>query len=450
VLERGSLDMPDKRTRRRIIVKAFHPAIAIRDAELFAGRTQQIRQIIEALHMDGQCVAIHGDRGVGKTSLAWQAWFLSMGEDKLLRDHALGDWAIPHDETYVPFYVACSDQTPDVEAILKRVCVLIAHYMASFPDEHAMADRSIRQKVSFKFFEHETTSTLYGKPKGPLLDPTLGTEEQFHVLVQQLKDATGDRVLIILDELDRVGSLSGLASFVRSFSSETIKFILVGCARDVADLIGEHRSIERIVAPVALPRMRAQELMKIVTRATIALHQSGLIFQFTERFVQKLVSIAGGFPWLVHLVCHDALMRAEDDGRLVLTEDDVALAVNGLTAGRLAPSFKVRYDQAVGNSKNREYLLRCLAHHPQLDIPADQVYELLRMNFAIVKPGKLRAQLTTEKYGDVLRPYPEHYQAFIQFSDELFRRFVILAPSRFPDVKDEVKIAYDPTLAVKD
>ncbi|MCW2932125.1 MAG: putative DNA-binding protein [Actinomycetia bacterium] len=56
--------------RDREVRHAFSPSAPIKRRDLFAGRTQQLMSVSEALAEPGQHVVIYGERGVGKTSLA--------------------------------------------------------------------------------------------------------------------------------------------------------------------------------------------------------------------------------------------------------------------------------------------------------------------------------------------------------------------------------------------
>ena len=50
--------------------RAFSPSAPVRERDVFAGRREQIHQVVDAINQDGQSVLIYGERGVGKTSLA--------------------------------------------------------------------------------------------------------------------------------------------------------------------------------------------------------------------------------------------------------------------------------------------------------------------------------------------------------------------------------------------
>src|SRR3954447_24911280 len=50
--------------------RVFTPATPINRRSLFAGRLDEIRQMIDAVNSAGRHAILYGDRGVGKTSLA--------------------------------------------------------------------------------------------------------------------------------------------------------------------------------------------------------------------------------------------------------------------------------------------------------------------------------------------------------------------------------------------
>ena len=66
------------------IENAFLPAREITDSERFAGRRDTIRDAYYALIAAGANIAIVGNRGVGKTSLARQVVNIGTGQTDLL------------------------------------------------------------------------------------------------------------------------------------------------------------------------------------------------------------------------------------------------------------------------------------------------------------------------------------------------------------------------------
>lgn len=60
---------PDKRNS---VINAFQPDLPIEIPAKFAGRRPLSAQRTDALHAEGSCLVIYGERGLGKSSLAAQ------------------------------------------------------------------------------------------------------------------------------------------------------------------------------------------------------------------------------------------------------------------------------------------------------------------------------------------------------------------------------------------
>src|SRR5436305_14023780 len=63
-------DGEPKITRLARVAEAFSPGAPIDRVQLFAGRLELVLDVVNAVPQRGQHVIIHGERGVGKTSLA--------------------------------------------------------------------------------------------------------------------------------------------------------------------------------------------------------------------------------------------------------------------------------------------------------------------------------------------------------------------------------------------
>jgi len=100
------------------IENAFLPAREITDSERFAGRRDTIRDAYYALIAAGANIAIVGNRGVGKTSLARQVVNIGTGQTDLL-----DKINIPYDEQldYLTIYMACGNQVGSTDELLERL-----------------------------------------------------------------------------------------------------------------------------------------------------------------------------------------------------------------------------------------------------------------------------------------------------------------------------------------
>ena len=97
------------------VENAFQPAREITGAVRFAGRKQAVSDLYYALLSEGANIAIVGNRGIGKTSLARQLANLSKGDNSILERLAL-----PHDHSldYLTIYLACGNSINSTEALL--------------------------------------------------------------------------------------------------------------------------------------------------------------------------------------------------------------------------------------------------------------------------------------------------------------------------------------------
>ena len=65
----GMVPDGERRVTEVKISEAFRPSAPIDRAELFAGRNDEIRTMLDVVNQPGQHAVVYGERGVGKTSL---------------------------------------------------------------------------------------------------------------------------------------------------------------------------------------------------------------------------------------------------------------------------------------------------------------------------------------------------------------------------------------------
>ncbi len=406
------------------------------DPHLFAGRTYQITELIQALHSDGACPIIYGDRGLGKTSLAVQAERMALGDTELLTSYSMLEWAFSEDSRFETLYFTCSDDTKDYSDLLQRLINLILGEDARMAPlgNSELVDRTRRVKFTVKLLEAEQL-TKYAPQKGGEDARELSREEALLDLFRRVIEKSGHPLLVIIDELDRVPDTKGLASFIKANSSPTLKFVLVGIAQNISNLLVDHQSIERTGIPIQVPPMSERELIGIVRRAEDYLHDHGITEpMFTGEARRLLASLSAGFPWFVHVIGQEALLAAHGQGTRSVTQDDIIAAVHRLNGNRFAQKFADRYYQAVQGSEKREFVLRVLAQWPTPDVPLAELYTILREGLEVKNPGYYRHQLTEAQYGTVLMNHPFHKKGVARFCDEMFKVYIRLRPSISPGV----------------
>ena len=290
----------------------FKPTSPISNESLFSGRVSQIRDVVDAINQQGQHAVLYGERGVGKTSLA------NMIFPKL---HCDGR------EKIAPL-VNCMTED-NYSAVWKRVFERI---------QFTSDKESIRLGTDAEELLREYT--------GPLAS-IISPDEVWRLLWE-----LGQTLLtvIILDEFDKLADENAL-----SMMSDTLKFlsdravpatiVLIGVADNVEKLVSNHRSVQRCLAQINMPRMSIQELDAIVINGL-----AGVGMTTNDDALQEISHLSRGLPHYAHLLGLYAGRAALDDGRIEVEKQDVRKALESAVAKTHA-TVQADYSKAVRSSR---------------------------------------------------------------------------------------------------
>jgi len=130
---------------------AFQPAKEISDIDRFAGRAKPVSDAFLALVAEGANLAIVGNRGIGKTSLARQLENFGRGDSSLLRKLHIG---FDHTHDYNVMYFACGNEVTNREDLLSRLLTsdaCLGTWLYDIPKTKKMI-HSLSPKMSAKLF----------------------------------------------------------------------------------------------------------------------------------------------------------------------------------------------------------------------------------------------------------------------------------------------------------
>ncbi len=369
-----------------------------------------------------------------------------MGDVELLSYLGAERLALPEEERYLTFYVTCTDATRTFDDLLQAL-VNAAESVENAPaadssrSARQLVDRTTRKKLTLKIVELESTKK-YETESQRLSYQDLNLEEKLVQLCEILSSAYGQPVLFIIDELDRLQNTHGLASFLKAVSSDFLKFVLVGIASNVADLLADHRSLDRRLVPVRVPVMNPRELAQIVLKAEAYLESEGANFHFSDDAKVLLARTAAGFPWFVHVLGQQALSDADARGASVISAENIADCISGIVANRFAQQFSDTYQQAVRDSRTREIVLRAMAGWHDADIPTGEIYRFVESKFGITSPSTYRSHLCSERHGAVISTTAIQKRGLVRFRNEMFKAYVRLRPSIYEGVDEAVRLAW--------
>jgi hypothetical protein len=321
----GKAREPNVRELLDDLPNVFTPASPISHMDYLQGRTELLDQIDEVLHRRGAHLIVYGERGVGKTSLAWIA-------AQQLRGYRV--------------IYCCMNTNVGFEASIGAVlCELQEDKTATkvhtgkLNAKEAGLDGIIQVNV-----EHE--------------EETIEVEESFVKTSltpnEVARRMAGHRVLVILDDYERVSNAD-----THVFCAELIKglsnrgshatLMLVGIAESANGLLAGHCSLARHVSAIHVPRLEDEQIRAIAETGFQALR-----LQYEPALLDKIVRYSANFPFFTHRICEGLvrtyLAQARGGKRTdwMLRECDMRGAIRR-TIREIMPEIRDAYDEAVGD-----------------------------------------------------------------------------------------------------
>ena len=274
----------------------FKPGAPIEAIELFAQRGEQSQAILAAINQSGHHAILFGERGVCKTSLANVLRFqLNTPGWKQLTPSINCARADSYQSLWGRLFSVLHERLAKAEIKLKTT-----------------ANRHLRLALE-GFFDHINMETVRS------------------VLTEVGEQAA---LVVVLDEYDVITDDSvraAIADSIKYFSDRNSPFtiLLVGVADDVESLVSDHRSIERCLAQVRMPRMSRDELEAIL-RTSLGKVKDGKdspSMSIEDGASQEISRLSVGLPHYAHLLGQHAGMQAVEASSRRVTEVHVKAAI---------------------------------------------------------------------------------------------------------------------------
>lgn len=306
-------------------MRAFTPSSPIQDRDLFSGRREQWQQLLGTLSQAGQHALLFGERGVGKTSLA---------------------------------NVLAKESSAQQSFLALRV-------NADAKDTFSTVWHKVSREVTF--VAQKQGLGFGAKPKvvrdGVSLPDDVSPDDVRKLLTQL---GSGGLCLVVIDEFDRIrkAHTAAFADLIKTLSDHNVPatLFLVGVADSVDALMKEHASVERALVQVRMPRMSESEVYSILVHGLQRAEMTG-----EKEALALAVRFAQGLPHYAHLLGQNAGLCAANDGREVVSVDDVYRAVEKAVEKAQESIKNAHYEATVSPKKNSLYaqvLLACALAQP--------------------------------------------------------------------------------------
>ena len=303
--------------KKNFIGQVYSPAAPINSDKLFCGRREQLNRINAAVNERGQHIAIYGERGVGKTSLA-----------NIVEKRYIGA---------ITAKITCNNESSLAglwKSAFKRIPIgyQIRRQIRFSVDEK---NEEIIEKIG-------TISDLIDKSVDLDIDDITAHLDYVRLLETN--------TLLVFDEFDQISDKKVVNAFANiiKYLSDTVpnvSIMIVGIGTSITDLIGEHQSVERCIRQIELKKMSDTEIEEIVNTATTKLEM-----EIDSKILAKIVEYSSGFPHFTHLLGKFSTMEALklDENKIVLRHFNNAMKES---LENVHESIRLQYQKAVSSTK---------------------------------------------------------------------------------------------------
>jgi len=368
----------------------FTPSMPINVAELFAGRQDEIKRLIETISERGRHAIIYGEPGVGKTSLA-----------QILQ------YFVPSKTSHVVYIRKAVFSSDTYASIWSEI----------FRSIKFTADIGEGEKLY-------AVSDMY--PNGISVSDVVRELSHFK---------PNDLPIIVIDEYNLIKGSDAARSMAETIKAVSdaglnVTIFIVGISDTVGELIEGHASISRCCEEILMPRMHSDEMQALLESRTAKL---GMKMHGDAKW--KIINLSKGLPAFCHGLGKGAVFAAIDAKRLSVCENDVDTAIDGILTGsqntlKADYEFATRSNQA--RARFRQILTACaLAKTDESGyFTAKQVQaplsDILKKPIGIDGFNPNLKELASPKRGDVLQQKGEEHIYRYRFSNPAMQPFVIM------------------------
>ena len=316
---------------------------------------------MQTSHFSPQNILIMGERGIGKTSIAYVV--KAMAEKNLPLIHEAKN-------NLITAYLSVKKNTPSPVAI-SQIVEELETQLEPFRTLLGAASDSVKnfvknfQSISVQGLEIKTRE----KKTIPIEEIYIEAKKTLRKCANACKnmERTEDSrsICIIVDELDRMADFENFSSFWKGLQEtlgaddcNSLMLVFVGMPEIKDKLAADHESIIRSFTPIYLDRMERQDAEEVIKKA---LSKSGKTI--SNEAVEKILNYSESFPHLIQELGYSAFEVSESNE---IMGKDVDLGIHGNESylgsiARLGELFFSRMYDEIKKSGNFREILKIIA-----------------------------------------------------------------------------------------
>lgn len=394
--------------------ETLSPSSPIRKTSLLKGREEQKDQIFRAFHTVGRQVFIYGDRGVGKSSLAF-----SMANELSSED-------IP------PIVLAASH-----ENFASIICDLLIR-LKQLIGSNGKKLKGINVSTSGLGVEFENSD----------FDKSLFNDisiNQTSSILSEMLSAVEYEPVVVIDEFDQLSCQEDrekFASLIKHIGDlrMPIKIFFTGIGKSIKELLTAHHSCYRYITAVELEPLSWDGRLEFIDLVADAFD-----IDIDRDTSIRISAISDGFPHYIHLICQQLLwVMFEDDVRPVDTSANIYRQAVDRAVKDVAPELQETYEKATQKYKD-DYavILWAVADHYELRRPSRDIFQsYTELMQQLESEPQTRAQYNTKINALKKNSHAEilvgNRSGWYEFSEPFIRGYV-----RLQAEKNGVELAKD-------
>jgi Cdc6-like AAA superfamily ATPase len=319
--------IPEEQDFFTLSVKAgriFNPTTPVNERDLFSGRTEQIRRIIDVIFQKGQHAIVFGERGVGKTSLA----------------NVLSQFVPNEQSNLLSIRINC-DRNDDFQSTWRKM----------------FDEIQLKKDTATIGFNKIPTSEIFSV--NDLFQVDEITPDEVRKILYTLSNIF--LLLLVFDEFDRMQETARrlFADLIKNLSDHAsgATIVLIGVGENVEQLIKEHHSVSRSMVQIKMPRMTLLEIKEIISNGVQRL---GMTIE--KDVINQIAMLSQGLPHYAHLLGLHASRYALDNKSFNIELTHLENAIKK-SVSDTQHSIKTDYQQAIRSAHTdnlfAEILLAC-------------------------------------------------------------------------------------------